>query len=95
MLKFIVILVEYLVGILLACWLCDINPAEYYEWLSGVWHGLMFVPNWLRSLFCDDVLCKAVNYSVGYNVFWWIFCIVSCVEAVIGTFLSFSMLSDD
>ena len=33
-----------------AWWLCDISSSEHYEWLSGVWYGIMFVPNWLRSL---------------------------------------------
>lgn len=62
-----------------AWWLCDISSSEHYEWLSGAWHGIMFVPNWLRSLFSDGVLYKAVDYSTGYNVAWWIFCILSCI----------------
>lgn len=78
------------IGMVLAWWLCDIHPAEHYEWLSGIWHGIMFVPNWLRTFFDDSVLYKAADYSAGYNISWWIFCIVSCLGTlfdVVGKFL--------
>lgn len=77
--------------IALAWWLCDINLSEHYEWLSGVWHGIMFVPNWLRSLFSDGVLYKAVDYSVGYNISWWIFAIVSCLGTLFDVVITFSL----
>lgn len=80
----------------LAWWLCDIHPAEHYEWLSGVWHGVMFVPNWLRAFFSDGVLYKAVDYSMGYNISWWIFCIISCLGTLFDVVLSTCLsLGDD
>ena len=49
-------------------WLfCDIDSDKYYTWYSGIWHGLFFIPNLLRSWF-GDALYKANNYSTAYNV---------------------------
>lgn len=56
----------------IARWLCTIDAEEYYVWYQGLWHGLFIIPNWIMSWFNDDVLCKAENYSTGYNVCWWI-----------------------
>lgn len=56
----------------IARWLCTIDPEEYYVWYEGIWHGLFVIPNWIMSWFYDDILCKAENYSTGYNVCWWI-----------------------
>lgn len=56
--------------------LCDIDPNEEYGWFSGIWHGLFFIANWIRSWFWD-VLYKAENYTTAYNVFFWIFSILS------------------
>lgn len=59
-------------------WLfCDIDKHKYYTWYYGVWHGLFFVQNWLRSWFVDSALCKVKHYSTGYNLWWWIFTILS------------------
>ena len=59
------------VACLVASWICDIDPTRSYSWTGGIWHGLFFIPNWVRSLFCD-ALYKANAYSAGYNVWWWI-----------------------
>ena len=56
----------------LAAWRCDIEPDKTYTWYSGIWHGLFCIPNWIRSFFYSDVLCKANYYTTGYNVWWWI-----------------------
>lgn len=77
-------------GMALAWWLCDIHPAEHYEWLSGIWHGIMFVPNWLRTFFDDSVLYKAADYSTGYNISWWIFAVVSCLGTLFDVVITFS-----
>lgn len=63
--------------------LCDINPDKYYTWYSGIWHGIFFVPNFIRSLFFHAEY-KAVDYSTGYNVFYWIFAIGSTFSFFFG-----------
>lgn len=76
----IYILVSYFIGWLL----CDINPDETYTWYSGIWHGMFFVPNLIRSWF-SDALYKAENYTPAYNVFWWIFTIVDVFVNLFGS----------
>lgn len=56
--------------------LCDISPDTEYTWYSGIWHGLFFVANFIRSLF-TDALYKAEIYTSAYNVFYWIFSVIS------------------
>ena len=64
-------------------WLtCDIDIYEKYSWLSGAWHGFFFPENWVRSLF-SDALYKAVDHTDGYNIFFWIFSITSCIGLII------------
>ena len=75
----IYIAVSCLVGWLL----CDINPEKTYTWYSGIWHGLFFVPNLIRSWF-GDALYKANYYTDAYNVWWWITTVMSCVGAIFG-----------
>lgn len=62
------ILVSCLVGWLL----CNIDPDKTYTWYSGIWHGMFFISNFIRSWF-TDALYKAESYTAAYNVFWWIF----------------------
>ena len=63
--------------------LCDIDPGESYSWYSGIWHGLFFVPNLLRSWFSDAIF-KAEIYTSAYNVFYWIFAVLSVIGFVFG-----------
>lgn len=63
--------------------LCDIDPERTYYWYSGIWHGIFFVPNWIRSWF-GDAIYKAESYTTAYNVFWWIFSAWSVLTFVIG-----------
>lgn len=51
--------------------LCDIDPNTTYTWYSGIWHGLFFVPNLIRSWF-GNALFKAESYTTAYNIWWWI-----------------------
>lgn len=53
--------------------LCDIDPNKEYTWYHGIWHGLFFIINLVRSLF-TGALYKAEIYTTSYNVFYWIFC---------------------
>lgn len=59
------------IGILLSMWLCNIEPGTTYSWYSGIWHGLFFIPNLVRSWF-GDTLYKAEYYTTAYNIFWWV-----------------------
>ena len=77
------ILIAILVYSFLGWLLCDINPHETYSWYSGIWHGLFFVCNWIRSWF-GDALYKAEMYTTAYNVFYWIFSIISTIGFVFG-----------
>ena len=63
--------------------LCDISPYEEYEWYSGIWHGSFFLINLVRSWF-SDALYKAELYTTAYNVFYWIFSILSVFATLFG-----------
>lgn len=80
-------LVRLTIYILVSCfigWLfCDIDPDESYTWYSGIWHGMFFVPNLIRSWF-SDALYKAEDYTSAYNVFWWIFTIIDVFANLFG-----------
>ncbi len=72
----------YIAVMCLVGWLfCDINPEKTYTWYSGIWHGLFFIPNLIRSWF-GDALYKANFYTDAYNVWWWITTIMSCISTI-------------
>ena len=63
-------------------WLfCDIDPNETYTWFSGIWHGIFFPVNFVRSLL-TDALYKAEGYTTAYNVFYWIV-VLSWIPSII------------
>lgn len=70
------LIITVLVYSFLGWLLCDIDPDKEYSWYSGIWHGLFFVANFIRSIFFD-ALYKAENYTTAYNIFYWIFSILS------------------
>ena len=81
MLRLIITVLTYMfIGWLL----CDIDPDKHYSWYSGIWHGLFFIPNLLRSWF-GDALYKATDYTTAYNVWWWITTISSCSSILLGS----------
>lgn len=57
---------------LLSTKICHVKPDKMYNWYFGIWHGIFVIPNWIVSLFSNDVLCKAQNSSTAYNVWWWL-----------------------
>lgn len=65
----------------LAIWFCHINPNVTYEWYEGFWHGLFIVPNGVMHLVKGSVHYRAVSYTSGYNMCWWLMIIwqVICV----------------
>lgn len=91
--KYYLLFIVYVVCSLAFCcviakWLCTISSDESYGWLSGVWQGMCFIPNLILSLF-DDRLLKAESYTTAYNVWWWIFTIVSWISMLGGYVYAF------
>lgn len=84
-------MLRLLITILIYCFLgwllCDINPNETYTWYSGIWQGIFFIPNLIRSWF-SDALFKAEHYTAAYNVFYWIFATMSVISLVTGGWTS-------
>ena len=77
------ILITILVYSFFGWWLCDIEPRETYTWYSGIWHGCFFMCNWIRSWF-TNALYKAEAYTTAYNIFYWIFSILSVLGFLSG-----------
>lgn len=75
--------------LLAAIWFVNINSAELYGWYAGLVHGLFFLPNLVRHLFDGDVLFKATNYTIGYNITWWIATVGSCIGWLVDACFSF------
>ena len=80
-------IIRILISILMCCFLgwllCDISPNKEYTWYSGIWHGMFFLINFVRSWF-TDALYKAEIYTTAYNVFYWIFSILSVSGVLFG-----------
>lgn len=75
----IFVLVSGLIGWLL----CDINIEKEYTWFYGIWHGIFFLPNYVRHLVWDTPF-KADLYTTGYNVWYWIVSISSTLGYITG-----------
>ena len=73
------------ISMFFAWWLCDIDPAKTYTWYSGIWQGMFFVPNLVRSWF-SDALFKAESFTTAYNIFYWIFSILSVFGWIVKPF---------
>lgn len=67
---------ELLFGLVISIFFCQISPEVTYTWYSGIWHGLCFIPNLVWSL-GTDTLYKAVHFTWGYNLTWWLMVIVT------------------
>ena len=54
-------------------WLiCNIDVSDTYTWISGVFHGLFVVPNFIRHLFDEDILYFAEYHTTAYTIFYWL-----------------------
>lgn len=78
------ILITIIVYGFLGWLLCDISPSKEYGWLAGIWHGLFFIVNFVRSWF-SDALFKAEIYTTAYNIFYWIFSIITIIGFLFGS----------
>lgn len=78
------IIFTILIYVFLGWLLCDISPSKEYGWLAGIWHGMFFIVNWIRSWFWDT-LYKAEIYTTVYNVLFWIFSTLSVMGLIFGS----------
>ena len=67
------------IACLLAMWICDIEPGVKYRWLSGIWHGIFVVPNFIRHIITNKVLIMAEKGTEAYYIFFWIFAIATAI----------------
>jgi len=58
------------IGMLIAKYLCNIDPQEEYSWIFGIWHGFFYLPNYIRSLLSPEILYSAVHCTTMYKVFY-------------------------
>lgn len=77
------ILIFILVSMFIGWLLCDINAVKTYSWYHGIWHGMFFIPNLIRSWF-GDALYKANFYTSAYNLWWWVMTIISVFGFLFG-----------
>ena len=56
----------------IAWFICNINAFDTYSWISGVFHGLFVVPNFVRHLFDEDILYFAEYHTTAYSIFYWL-----------------------
>lgn len=77
--SFFNLLVKIVPWFVIAYFWCEVKPAEDYSWLYGIWHGSYFIPNWVISFFQDDRLCRAVEYTSSYGIFWWICAVLTSI----------------
>lgn len=56
-----------IVAMVLAVFICRIDPAETYCWYDGIWQGLFFIPNFLLWIFRDG-LFVAAHSTAGYKI---------------------------
>lgn len=76
--------IGFAISFLLAIFLSQISQTENYSWYFGLLHGFFFVPNLFLSLWTNgSISFKALNYSDGYNIFWWIGTVISIVYQII------------
>lgn len=66
----IIVILGIEIGI--ACLICNIDASDSYSWLSGLFHGLFILPNYIRYLYDDDILWYANFHTTAYVVFFWI-----------------------
>ena len=65
------------------------TPDKHYEgFIDGVilanFHGTLWFPNWVMSLFEPSHLVKASSSSTVYTVFWWLACVGSVLNMIKG-----------
>lgn len=66
------IVVALAIEIGIAWLICNIDSSDTYSWISGVFHGLFVVPNFVRHLFDEDILYIAEYHTTAYTIFYWL-----------------------
>jgi len=57
-------------------------PEIWKNILYGVFHGILFIPNWIISYFDHSHLFKASSDNVWYNISWWLSALVSVLNFI-------------
>lgn len=60
------------IEVVLAYFFCNIDASDSYSWISGIWHGLFIVPNFILHMFSDDILYFAEYHTTAYTIFYWL-----------------------
>ena len=76
------------VGLILTIWIYP-TPGERYEgffwgFWTGCWHGVLVVPNWVRSFFDEARLIKASSSSTWYDGWW----LITMLSGIIGNYIT-------
>jgi hypothetical protein len=69
--------------VILAHFMGRIDVEREYGWLGGLWHGICSIPNYIIGYLFDPIPVKAVLYTGGYNVCWWIMFIFSACMYIV------------
>lgn len=72
---------------------CTINPHDTYSWYSGIWHGVFFLPNILKTIFWGNPY-QARFVTSGYIAWYWV-CAVLSVMIFIGKQHDTPKMSDE
>lgn len=75
--RFLLRFITWLAFGCLMAWILSINPFKEYGWFMGMIHGSLAPFNWVISWFSDAWFVKAPLHTTAYNVFWWIFLVIS------------------
>ncbi|MCH4155214.1 MAG: hypothetical protein LKF31_02815 [Muribaculaceae bacterium] len=79
----VILLIFAVVGGILAGILCKVGTGPY-PWYMAIWHGLFFIPNFVRHLIWTDVAFIASVTTTVYTVLYWIVAAIT-VLIVIGS----------
>lgn len=60
-------MLTYLFLGVIAYFVCKVDPHAPADWLSGIWHGIFFVPN----MFCSWFLSDKVHYYSNNGTFFY------------------------
>lgn len=73
------VLISISIVLLLAYFLCDIQPATEYGWLAGIWHGMMLMPNFFLHWFNSDILYYSDMPTTAYKIFFGVGVLLDCL----------------
>lgn len=82
--KVINLVASLLVFCAAAYFLCDITPGVEHGWLSGFWHGIFVIPNYILHFINPEILIYSEQPSSLYPIFFGIgFAMVGLIIGII------------